>query len=102
MPLPFSRYAFEHSTCKNYGKVQGSHYCHAKLNHQRLAFGITAGCTKFKQNYTTLTLFRLGFLRVARLGGEGEVPVAYNSKTINDNDMKFGGVVKDHQLINLV
>ena len=92
MPHPSSRSAFEHSTCKNYGKVQGSHYCHAKLNHQRLAFGITAGCTKFKQNYTTLTLFCLDFLRVARLGGGGggEVPVAYNSKTINDNEMKFG------------
>ena len=23
-------------------------------------------------------------------------PVAYNSKTINDNEMKFGEVVKDH------
>ena len=36
-----------------------------------------------------LTLFRLGFLRVAQLGGEGGV-------TINDNEMKLGGVVKDH------
>ena len=45
-----------------------------------------------------LTLFRLGFLRVAQLGGGGggEVPAAYNSKTINDNEMKLGGVVKDH------
>ena len=48
-----------------------------------------------------LTLFRLGFLRVAQLGGgEGEggrkVPAAYNSKTINDNEMKLDGVVKDH------
>ena len=47
-----------------------------------------------------LTLFRLGFLRVAQLGGEGEggrkVPAAYNSKTINDKEMKFVGVVKDH------
>ena len=25
-----------------------------------------------------------------------EVPTAYNSKTINDNEMKLGGVVKDH------
>ena len=56
-----------------------------------------------------LTLFRLGFLRVARLGfggGKGregrKVPAAYNSKTINDNEMKFGGVVKGHQLISLV
>ena len=48
---------------------------------------------------TLLTIFRLGFLRVARLGGGGgrKVPAAYNSKTtINDNEMKFGGVVKDH------
>ena len=52
-----------------------------------------------------LTLFRLGFLRVAWLGEGGgggrggggrKVPAAYNSKTINDNEMKFGGVVKDH------
>ena len=48
-----------------------------------------------------LTLFRLGFLRVAQLegrggGGGGKVPAAYNSKTINDNEMKLGEVVKDH------
>ena len=53
-----------------------------------------------------LTLSHLGFLRVARLGpGEGErrkVPAAHNSKTINDNGMKFGGVVENHKLINLV
>ena len=29
-------------------------------------------------------------------GGGGGVPAAYNSKTINDNKMKLGGVVKDH------
>ena len=49
--------------------------------------------------HTSLTLFRLGFLRVAQLGGGGGgggVPAACNSKTINDNEMKFGGVVKDH------
>ena len=28
--------------------------------------------------------------------GGGEVPAAYNSKIINDNEMKFDGVVKDH------
>ena len=41
-----------------------------------------------------LTLFRLGFLRVAQLGGGeggGGVPAAYNSKTTNDNEMKLGG-----------
>ena len=43
-----------------------------------------------------LTLFRLGFLRVAQLGRGGGVPAACNSKTINENEMKFGGVVKDH------
>ena len=46
-----------------------------------------------------LTLFRLVFLRVAQLGGGGgggEVPAAYNSKTINDKELKLGGVVKDH------
>ena len=55
-----------------------------------------------KESATTafLTLFRLGFLREAQLGGRGgggrKVPTAYNSKTINDNAMKFAGVVKDH------
>ena len=49
-----------------------------------------------------LTLFRLGFLRVAQPwggggGGDGrKVPAAYNSKTISGNEMKLGGVVKDH------
>ena len=28
-------------------------------------------------------------------GGGRKVPAAYNSKTINDNEMKLGGVVKD-------
>ena len=35
-------------------------------------------------------------------GGGGEVPAAYDSKTIKDNEMKLGEVVKDHWLINLV
>ena len=48
-----------------------------------------------------LTLFRLGFWGVAQLAGGGgggarKVPAAYNSKTVNDNEMKLGGVVKDH------
>ena len=30
------------------------------------------------------------------------MPAAYNSRTINDNEMKLGGVVKDHKLINVV
>ena len=49
--------------------------------------------------YHTLTLFRLGFLGVAQIGGGGggrKVPAVYNSKTINDNEMKLGGVVKGH------
>ena len=29
-------------------------------------------------------------------GGGGGVPAAYNSKSIHDNEMKFGGVVKVH------
>ena len=33
--------------------------------------------------------------RSAGVGG-WKVPAAYNSKTINDNEMKLGGVVKDH------
>ena len=36
------------------------------------------------------------------MGGGRKVPAVYNSKTINDNEMKLGGVVKDHWLINLV
>ena len=33
------------------------------------------------------------------MGGAGEVGVlaAHNSKTINDNEMKFGGVVANHK-----
>ena len=53
-----------------------------------------------------LTVVRLGFLRLARLGGgvggERKVPAAHNSKTIGDNGMKFGEVVENHKLINLV
>ena len=30
------------------------------------------------------------------------MPVAHNSKTSNDNGMKFGGVVENHKLMNLV
>ena len=29
-------------------------------------------------------------------GGGGEVPAAYNSKTVNDNEMKLAVVKKDH------
>ena len=57
------------------------------------------GLIKFLLHVSALTLFHLGFLRVAQLGGGGggrKVPAACNSKTIDDNEMKFGGVVKDH------
>ena len=37
-----------------------------------------------------LSQFDMGFLRVAGYGGGGGVPAADNSKTINDNAMKFG------------
>ena len=43
-----------------------------------------------------LTLFHLSFLRVAQLERGGGGGAAYNSKTINDNEIKFGVVVKDH------
>ena len=35
---------------------------------------------------------------MARLWGGGGriVPVAYNSETVNDNEMKFGGEVENH------
>ena len=29
-------------------------------------------------------------------GGSRKVPAAYKSKTINDNEMKLGGKVKNH------
>ena len=35
-------------------------------------------------------------------GGGRKVPLAHNSKTINDDEMKFGGVVEIHEFINLV
>ena len=60
---------------------------------------LTLGIIPVQRLKHILTLFRLGFLRVAQLGGGGggrKVPTAYNSKTINDNEMKLGGVVKDH------
>ena len=38
-----------------------------------------------------------------RGGGKGrKVPANHYSKTINDNGMKFGGVVENYKLINLV
>ena len=46
----------------------------------------------------------LGFLRVRGFGWEGEeglVPASYNSKYINDIEIKFDGVVENHELINL-
>ena len=45
-----------------------------------------------KNNLLYLTLFHHGFLRVAQLGGGGEGA----ESTINDNEMKLSGVVKDH------
>ena len=60
---------------------------------------VSAGKIRALHEPFHLTLFRLGFLRVAQLGGGGggrKVPAAYNSKTINDNEMKLGGVVKDY------
>ena len=40
---------------------------------------------------------------MARPGGGGaESAAALNSKTINDNKIKFGGVVENHKLISLV
>ena len=30
------------------------------------------------------------------------MPAAHNSKTVNDNEMKFDRVVENHRLINLV
>ena len=60
------------------------------------------GTLGFDSYITLLTLFGLSFLRVARLGEVGgwgagqKVPAAYNSKTTNDNEVKFGGEVENH------
>ena len=35
-------------------------------------------------------------------GGGQKVLAAYNSKLLNDIEMKFGGVVENHNLTNLV
>ena len=35
-------------------------------------------------------------------GGGGKLPAAHNSKTIHVIGMKFGRVVENHKLINLV
>ena len=53
-----------------------------------------------------LTLFGLGFLRVAGPGGGGvgegvKVPATLRLLMIN-NKVKFGGAVENHKLINLV
>ena len=37
-----------------------------------------------------------------RGGGRRKVPAARNSKTIHDIEMKFGWVIENHTLINLV
>ena len=48
----------------------------------------------------TLVLSGRGFSRVPGRGGG--VPAAYNSKTLQGIEMKFGMVVENHNLINLV
>ena len=54
-----------------------------------------------------LNLFGLGFLRCLGLvviggGGGGGSAAAYNSKSINDIEMKFGWVVKNNKAISLI
>ena len=52
-----------------------------------------------------LTLSDPGFLGVpgpGKGGGGRKVPAAHNSKTIHGIEMKFGRVVENHKLINLV
>ena len=51
-----------------------------------------------------LTLSSPGFFWGAWAGGGGgqKVPAAHNSKTIHGTEMKFGRVVENHKLINLV
>ena len=45
-----------------------------------------------------LTLFRLGLFEggLGLEGGGGECPRPITFKTINDNEMELGGVVKNH------
>ena len=35
------------------------------------------------------------------MGEEGGRPVTHNSEIVNDNEMKFDGVVENHKIINL-
>ena len=35
------------------------------------------------------------------MGEEGGRPVTHNSKIVNDNEMKFDGVVENHKITNL-
>ena len=55
---------------------------------------------------TTLTLSGPGFFWVPQAwgggGGGGGVPAAHNSKTIRGIEMKFGRIVENYKLINLV
>ena len=49
--------------------------------------------------------FQPGLIEGAGLGGGGgrqKVPAACNSKTINCIEIKFGGVMDNHKLINVV
>ena len=53
------------------------------------------GWEKRKFNPIPPGLFE-GGSALGRGGGGRKVPAAYNSKTINGNEMKIGGVVKNH------
>ena len=70
----------------------------------RLVIKLSNTVQQYMKAFRLLTLFHLGFLRMAQLGGGGgrKLPAAHNSKTINDNGIKFGGVVENHKLINFI
>ena len=59
---------------------------------------------KNAETHITLALAGPGFFWVPGPGGRGKggVPAAHNSKTIHGVEMKFGRVVENHKLINLV
>ena len=86
LPATFQSYLTRvtnvHSYSDRFASKQSYYIPYARTNYGKLN-------VRFNQ-------FRLAFLRVAQLGGWRKVSAAYNSRTINGNVMKFGGVVKDH------
>ena len=68
------------------------------------------GFSRYESTFKRILLFKKEISRrrydggsaLGRGGGGWELPAAYKSKTISDNEIKFVGVVENHRLINLV